>query len=64
MRSAIWPPGDPDGMAGHGTEGRQRIADVFRTGPVLKHKDTAPDPRFVDDVLGHCCKKCGARCSC
>ncbi|MDE0698861.1 MAG: AAA family ATPase [Boseongicola sp.] len=41
----------PDGLAGHGTEGRQRIAEVFRTGPVPEREDTAPDPRFVDDVL-------------
>ncbi|MDE0345711.1 MAG: hypothetical protein OXI66_08010, partial [Boseongicola sp.] len=42
---------DPDGMAGRGTEGRQRIAEVFRTGPVPDREDAAPDPRFVDDVL-------------
>ena len=42
---------DPDGMAGRGTEGRQRIAEVFRSGPVPGREDAAPDPRFVDDVL-------------
>ena len=41
----------PDGLAGHGTEGRQRIAEVFRTGPVPEREDTAPDPRLADDVL-------------
>ena len=41
----------PHGLAGQGTEGRKRIAQVFRTGPVPAREDTAPDPRFADDVL-------------
>ena len=41
----------PDGLAGTGTEGRKRIAEAFRTGPVPGREDTAPDPRMADDVL-------------
>ena len=41
----------PVGLAGAGTEGRKRIAEAFRTGPVPEREDTAPDPRMADDVL-------------
>ena len=41
----------PEGLAGLGSEGRNRIAEAFRTGPVPEREDTAPDPRLADDVL-------------
>ena len=41
----------PEGLAGSGTEGRKRVAETFRTGPVPEREDTAPDPRMADDVL-------------
>ena len=41
----------PEGLAGSGAEGRKRIAETFRTGPVPGREDTAPDPRMADDVL-------------
>ena len=39
------------GLAGTGKDGRKRIAEVFRTGPVPEREDTTPDPRLADDVL-------------
>ena len=41
----------PNGLAGLGREGRNRIADAFRAAPVPDREDTAPDPRLADDVL-------------
>ena len=41
----------PEGLAGFGTDGRKRIAEAFRTGPVPARQDTAPDPHLADDVL-------------
>ena len=41
----------PEGIAGLGSDGRKRIAEAFRTGPVPDREDTAPDPRLADDVL-------------
>ena len=41
----------PEGLAGLETDGRKRIAEAFRTGPVPARQDTAPDPRLADDVL-------------
>ena len=41
----------PEGLGGLGRDGRKRIAEAFRTGPVPGREDTAPDPRFADDVL-------------
>ncbi|MDE0696293.1 MAG: AAA family ATPase [Boseongicola sp.] len=46
------PDGDvPEGLGGLGRGGRKRIAEAFRTGPAPGREDTAPDPRFADDVL-------------
>ena len=41
----------PAGLASSGPDGRKRIAEAFRTGPVPEREDTAPDPRLADDVL-------------
>ena len=41
----------PEGLARLGTEGRARLAQAFRAGPVPERQDTAPDPRLADDVL-------------
>ena len=41
----------PDGFAGLGKGGRERLAEAFRTGPVPDREDTTPDPRLADDVL-------------
>ena len=41
----------PDGLAGLGADGRARLAEAFRIGPVPDREDAAPDPRLADDVL-------------
>ncbi|MYI69518.1 MAG: hypothetical protein F4103_12515 [Boseongicola sp. SB0673_bin_14] len=41
----------PEGLDRLGADGRARLAEAFRAGPVPERQDTAPDPRLADDVL-------------